>query len=77
MVLPERRRVLETCVNQYYQDVWNSGTTEALESIAEDGVVYSDCLGAAGCDVLGRAGLRELIGDFLAGHPLVKVTLVG
>jgi len=74
-VLPEKRKVLEQSVHQYYQDVWNSGTTEVLDSLAEDGIVYSDVLGAACCDVLGRAGLRQLIGDFLAGHPLMWVTL--
>ena len=76
LVLPEKRKVLEQSVHQYYQDVWNSGTTEVLDSLAEDGIVYSDVLGAACCDVLGRAGLRQLIGDFLAGHPLMWVTLV-
>eukprot|EP00882_Tetradesmus_deserticola_P004427 GHRQ01004671.1.p1 GENE.GHRQ01004671.1~~GHRQ01004671.1.p1 ORF type:complete len:219 (+),score=32.68 GHRQ01004671.1:154-810(+) len=65
-------RSYEASVRSYYEDVWNDGCVEALDDLAAPGVVYSDTLGYVE-DSFGISGLQEVVQQFQASHPLLKV----
>jgi hypothetical protein len=53
----------------------NDGCVEALDQLAAPGVVYSDTLGYVE-DAFGISGLQDVVQQFQASHPLLKVSLV-
>ena len=62
------RDVLFEPVRQLFEQVWNQGRLELLETIAVEELV----LHAGRNAVSGRTTLRTIIGDFLTGFPDVK-----
>ena len=62
------RDVLFEPVRQLFEQVWNRGRLELLETIAVEELV----LHAGRNAVSGRTTLRTIIGDFLTGFPDVK-----
>ena len=62
------RDVLFEPVRQLFEQVWNQGRLELLETIAVEQLV----LHAGRNAVSGRTTLRTIIGDFLTGFPDVK-----
>ncbi|KAF6262243.1 hypothetical protein COO60DRAFT_1636107 [Scenedesmus sp. NREL 46B-D3] len=62
----------EASVRSYYEDVWSNGCVEVLDELAAPGVVYSDTLGCVE-DAFGVSGLQDVVQQFQASHPLLKV----
>ena len=62
------REALFEPVRQLFEQVWNQGRLELLETIAVEELV----LHAGRNAVSGRTTLRTIIGDFLTGFPDVK-----
>ena len=62
------REALFEPVRQLFEQVWNQGRLELLETIAVEQLV----LHAGRNAVSGRTTLRTIIGDFLTGFPDVK-----
>eukprot|EP00879_Flechtneria_rotunda_P000895 GHRR01001022.1.p1 GENE.GHRR01001022.1~~GHRR01001022.1.p1 ORF type:complete len:220 (+),score=35.52 GHRR01001022.1:189-848(+) len=65
-----KRTQLERAVGSYYHDVWNEGTTDALEQLVTPGVCFNDVFGFDG-DAFGRAGLRDVVHEVQGSHPLL------
>lgn len=68
-------RSYEASVRSYYEDVWSNGCVEVLDELAAPGVVYSDTLGCVE-DAFGISGLQDVVQQFQASHPLLKVSVV-
>jgi hypothetical protein len=68
-------RSYEASIRSYYQDVWNEGCVELLDELAAPGVVYSDTMGFVE-DAFGISGLQDVVQEFQASHPLLKVSVV-
>jgi hypothetical protein len=68
-------RSYEASIRSYYEDVWNEGCVELLDELAAPGVVYSDTMGLVE-DAFGISGLQDVVQEFQASHPLLKVSVV-
>lgn len=67
-------RSYEASIRSYYENVWNDGCVELLDELAAPGVVYSDTMGLVE-DAFGISGLQDVIQEFQASHPLLKVLM--
>jgi hypothetical protein len=70
-----KRSALEHSARLYYEEVWNAGSIDLLDEIADAGVCFNDALGME-ADAFSRASLKAVVQDFQASHPLLKYELV-
>jgi hypothetical protein len=70
-----KRSALEHSARLFYEEVWNAGSIDLLDEIADAGVCFNDALGME-ADAFSRASLKAVVQDFQASHPLLKYDLV-
>ena len=70
-----KRAALEQAARLYYEEVWNAGSLDLLDELADAGVCFNDALGME-ADAFSRSSLKTIIQDFQSSHPLLKYDLV-